>query len=96
MDIDVAVFQCPSCKRGIVNRRAQICVLCGAAIPDSLRFSPDEIAALDRAGLRSPEQGRQVRAEPGSTPLPQSSSENLSTFEKLGMLIDVIDILTDV
>jgi len=39
---------CPSCKRVLYNRRLKSCGFCGAPIPDELRFSSEEIAALDR------------------------------------------------
>ena len=39
---------CPSCQRVLYNRRLTHCGFCGAEIPASLRFTPEEIAALDR------------------------------------------------
>lgn len=39
---------CPNCQRVLHNRRLTHCDVCGAAIPEELRFSPEEIAALDR------------------------------------------------
>ena len=39
---------CPSCKRVLYNRRLTHCGFCGAQIPDDLRFTPEEIAALDQ------------------------------------------------
>ena len=41
-------YRCPSCQRIIFNRRLKNCDFCAAEIPDSLRFTPEEIAALDR------------------------------------------------
>ena len=40
--------KCPSCQRVIYNRRLTRCGFCGAEIPESLRFTPAEIAALER------------------------------------------------
>ena len=42
-------YHCPNCQRAIDNRRLTHCGHCGAVIPDRLRFTPEEIAALDRA-----------------------------------------------
>lgn len=39
---------CPDCQRGLYNRRLAHCGLCGADIPESLRFTDEETAALDR------------------------------------------------
>jgi hypothetical protein len=38
---------CPKCQRGLYNRRLENCGFCGAAIPRELRFTPEEITALD-------------------------------------------------
>jgi hypothetical protein len=40
-------YNCPACQREIYNRRLTRCGFCGAEIPADLRFSADEIAALD-------------------------------------------------
>ncbi len=40
--------QCPNCQRVLYNRRLTHCGFCGAQIPQSLRFSSEESAALDR------------------------------------------------
>lgn len=39
---------CPSCQRLLYNRRLKSCGFCGAPIPEELRFTPAEIADLDR------------------------------------------------
>jgi hypothetical protein len=41
-------YHCPTCRRLLYNRRLTHCGFCGAQIPESLRFTPEEIAALDR------------------------------------------------
>jgi hypothetical protein len=41
------------------NRRLQHCGFCGALIPESLRFTPEEIAALDQKTAELEEQRRQ-------------------------------------
>ena len=50
---------CPSCQRVLYNRRLTHCGFCGAGIPESLRFTPEEIAALDRKMAEMEEQRRQ-------------------------------------
>jgi len=40
--------QCPHCQRVLYNRRLARCGYCGALIPVELRFTPEEIATLDR------------------------------------------------
>ena len=57
---------CPSCDRVLYNRRLEVCDFCGAPIPEELRFTPAEIAELDRKKAKSEEQKRQreqVRAQ---------------------------------
>lgn len=41
-------YQCPTCQRELYNRRLKNCGFCGASIPESLRFTADEIAAMDK------------------------------------------------
>ena len=43
----------------LYNRRLTHCGFCGAEIPGSLRFTPEEIAALDRKMEEMEEQRRQ-------------------------------------
>ena len=50
---------CPSCQRVLYNRRLMHCGFCGAQIPESLRFTPEEIAALDRKMVELEEQRKQ-------------------------------------
>jgi len=50
---------CPSCQRVLYNRRLTHCGFCGAEIPENLRFTPEEIAALDRKMAELEEQRRQ-------------------------------------
>ena len=40
--------QCPSCQRLLYDRRLTHCGYCGAAIPKSLRFTDEQIAAIDQ------------------------------------------------
>lgn len=50
--------RCPSCQSVLYNRRLTHCAFCGAEIPESLRFTPEEIAALDRKMAELEEQRR--------------------------------------
>ena len=59
-------FKCPSCQRVLYNRRLEACGLCGAPIPEELRFTAEEVAELDRKMAKSEEQRRhreQVREQ---------------------------------
>ena len=53
------IYYCPSCQRVLYNRRLTHCGFCGAEIPERLRFTPEEIAALDRKMAEMEEQRRQ-------------------------------------
>jgi hypothetical protein len=50
---------CPKCQRVLYNRRLTHCGFCGGPIPDELRFTPEEIAVLDRKLADLEEQKRQ-------------------------------------
>jgi hypothetical protein len=39
---------CPSCNRILYNRRLTKCGFCGALLPEHLRFTPEEIAKLEK------------------------------------------------
>lgn len=39
---------CPDCQRVLYSRRLTHCGYCGAAIPESMRFTSEEVAARDR------------------------------------------------
>ena len=41
-------YQCPTCQRVLYNRRLPKCGFCGASIPESLRFTDEEIAKMDK------------------------------------------------
>ena len=52
-------YHCPTCKRGIYSRRLKRCGFCGAPIPTTLQFTPQQIQALDRELAELEEQRRQ-------------------------------------
>jgi hypothetical protein len=65
----------------LYSRRLKSCGFCGAAIPDELRFSPDEIAALDREmaaweeGRRQREKAREEEAEKAAEAAAQAAAQ---------------------
>jgi len=56
-------YHCPSCQRVLYNRRLSQCGFCGEDIPENLRFTPEEIAALDRETAELEEQRKQRERE---------------------------------
>jgi hypothetical protein len=58
-------YLCPECQRELYNRRLAHCGFCGAPIPEELRFTPEQIAKLDRemADLDERRKQRQLEAE---------------------------------
>jgi predicted nucleic acid-binding Zn ribbon protein len=56
---------CPSCQRVVYNRRLTHCGFCGAEIPESQRFTTEEIATLERelAELEQRRKQRQLAAD---------------------------------
>jgi len=57
--LNVVSHHCPSCSRVLYNRRLARCGFCGATIPEELRFTQEEIAALDRKMAELEESRRQ-------------------------------------
>lgn len=76
-------YHCPACKRVLYNRRLTHCGFCGSQIPESLRFTPEEIAALDkqmaeleeqrtqRARAAAEEEARRKKAQDAGASLPR-------------------------
>jgi hypothetical protein len=60
----VSVY-CPSCNRILYNRRLKKCGFCGALLPENLRFSPEEIAKIEKMEkeLERSEAERRKRAD---------------------------------
>jgi len=52
-------YHCPQCQRALYNRRLTHCGFCGAPIPGEMRFTPEEIAELDRKMAQLEEQRQQ-------------------------------------
>jgi predicted nucleic acid-binding Zn ribbon protein len=52
-------YQCPACERVLYNRRLSHCGFCGTQIPESLRFTPEEMAAIDQQMVQLEKQRRQ-------------------------------------
>jgi hypothetical protein len=55
-------YLCPSCQRVLYNRRLTHCGFCGAPIPEALRFTPAELAALNRE-MAELDRARKARAQ---------------------------------
>ena len=41
-------YRCPTCQRVLYNRRLKKCGFCSGDIPESLRFTTEEAAAIDK------------------------------------------------
>ena len=39
---------CPACTRILYNRRLKNCGFCGALLPENFRFTPEEVAKLEK------------------------------------------------
>lgn len=66
-------YKCPTCQRVLYNRRLEHCGFCGAAIPEELRFTAEEIAAMDRE-MAELEQKRAQRRQAASEEEEQQNS----------------------
>jgi ribosomal protein L37E len=40
-------FRCPACGFAVYNRRVAKCESCSAPLPDELRFTPEELKAIE-------------------------------------------------
>jgi hypothetical protein len=71
---------CPQCGFRVYNRRFPNCESCGAALPETLVYSPSERFALQKAEEeRSLEQARHSAAENISITTPGSLDDALLT-----------------
>ncbi|QAU33426.1 hypothetical protein [Janthinobacterium sp. 17J80-10] len=41
-------YRCPACDKGILNRKIDRCLYCGATLPPELLLSKEIVAELDR------------------------------------------------
>jgi predicted nucleic acid-binding Zn ribbon protein len=71
-------YNCPKCHRALYNRRLTHCGFCGAAIPDELRFTSEEIAKLDRemGDLEEQRRQRQLAADKKEAAARQRQANN--------------------
>jgi len=53
---------CPSCHRALYDRRFKTCGYCGAPIPESRRYTPEQTAELEKT-LAELETQRQQQEE---------------------------------
>jgi ribosomal protein L37E len=64
---------CPKCQRILYNRRLKRCGFCGAPIPEELRFTPEETAALERKAAELEAGRKQKQLAQEATPVVQPS-----------------------
>jgi ribosomal protein L37E len=64
---------CPKCQRILYNRRLKRCGFCGAPIPEELRFTPEETAALERKAAELEAARKQKQLAQEATPVVQPS-----------------------
>lgn len=76
--------RCPSCQRVLYSRRLTHCGFCGAEIPESLRFTIEEIAALERE-LAELEQRRKQRQK--TADIKEEDREQKRREEQIRMLL---------
>ena len=63
-------YHCPTCGRVLYNRRLTRCGFCGREVPESLRFTSAEVAAIDKKMAELEEQRLQrerIAAEEAET-----------------------------
>ena len=65
---------CPNCQRVLYNRRLKKCGFCGTLIPEELRFTPAETAALEKKAAELEASRRQRQLAQEATPIVQSST----------------------
>ncbi|MFL6657462.1 MAG: hypothetical protein ACJ8GW_05280 [Massilia sp.] len=84
-------FVCPICDRGILNRKINKCLYCGAALPSELLFSSEKIAAMD-AQMRADEEerARNRKVGPGTSDL--GTGGGLDVVD----VVNGIDLLSDI
>jgi predicted nucleic acid-binding Zn ribbon protein len=54
-------FRCPECDREIINRAVDLCLYCGAPIPEELQFTSDEIEENDKKHMKKVEEAEKDR-----------------------------------
>jgi hypothetical protein len=83
-------YVCPICDRGILNRKINKCLYCGAALPPELLFSSEKIAAMDaQTRADDEERSRNRRAGPSVSDIGGDSGGGFD-------VVDSIDILSDI
>lgn len=54
-------FVCPQCDHTVFNRRLSECEKCGASLPEAVRYSEDQLAAIAREqAIQQKRKARQV------------------------------------
>ncbi|MGZ3255073.1 MAG: hypothetical protein ACXU7D_12285 [Burkholderiaceae bacterium] len=76
-------YECPKCERAILNRKIDKCLYCGAALPQNLLFSKEQIEKMA-------EQDRVNKEQTNNRPMSGGYSAD-NGFD----LSDAIDIASD-
>jgi hypothetical protein len=71
---------CPSCDKVLYSRRLKHCGFCGAEIPEALRFTAEEIAALDRSLAESAARRKENEREFEEREANRRADSNSTTF----------------
>jgi hypothetical protein len=87
MQADTPRYRCPSCSRGVLNRRVSHCLFCGAQLSAADLAGPGEIVRMD-------EQAARERATVDLSAPPPEPDRDL--VDKVETTIDVIEIIGDI
>lgn len=79
-------FQCPDCHRGVLNRSAERCLFCGAALPEGMRLNTEEIAERETATEKARDKLRREWTQPHS---PSKSSDWVGLGDAVDLLGDL-------
>jgi hypothetical protein len=79
-------LQCPACRRGVLNRRVNHCLYCGAQLPASVQASLADIAAADA----SAEYERQTYALSAPGPVLDATPDLVVAAEAGVAIIDLL------
>ena len=69
--------ECPICHLSLYDRHLKQCGYCGAAIPESLQYTAEEIAELDRETAKMDEQRKEREHDAQITSLTSGVGEGV-------------------
>lgn len=76
-------YQCPDCRRGVLNRRVKHCLYCGAQLPAHVLASEQEIAAAEISAERE----RKTYELSAPVKAPQQGTWDLNGASDIGNLL---------